>query len=87
MIRGMDRSSGNMTPGPPWSFNRLTPCGDPNLWKTPDQNSEFWSPCKDGDDYVTLTPDDDDCCRMCPKHGCRRTDTMCLVDQREVREE
>ena len=40
--------------------------GDPNLWKTPDQNAEFWSPCKDGDNYVTLTPDDDDCCRMCP---------------------
>ena len=40
--------------------------GDPNLWKTPDQNADFWSPCKDGDNYVTLTPDDDDCCRMCP---------------------
>ena len=40
--------------------------GDPNLWKTPDQNPEFWNSCKDGDNYVTLTPDDDDCCRMCP---------------------
>ena len=39
--------------------------GDTNLWRTPDQNPEFWSPCKDGDNY-TLTPDDDDCCRMCP---------------------
>ena len=49
--------------GNPSLANRLA---DPKLWKTPDQDPEFWNPCKDGDNYVTLTPDDDDCCRMCP---------------------
>ena len=36
------------------------------MWKTPDQDAEFWEPCKQGYDYLTLTPGDDDCCRMCP---------------------
>ena len=40
--------------------------GDTRLWKTPDQDTEFWDPCKQGDGYLTLTPGDDDCCRMCP---------------------
>ena len=40
--------------------------GDPKLWKTPDQDEEFWSPCKHDQHYLTLTPGDEDCCRMCP---------------------
>ena len=39
---------------------------DPLLWNTPDESPEFWKPCHDGNQYVTLTPGDDDCCRMCP---------------------
>ena len=40
--------------------------GDHKLWKTPDQDAEFWEPCKQDQDYRALTPGDDDCCRMCP---------------------
>ena len=40
--------------------------GDSRLWKTPDQDAEFWEPCKQDQGYRTLTPGDDDCCRMCP---------------------
>ena len=31
-----------------------------------DEDAEFWKPCYDGHQYVTLTPGDDDCCRVCP---------------------
>ena len=40
--------------------------GDSRLWKTPAQDAEFWEPCKQDQSYRTLTPGDDDCCRMCP---------------------
>ena len=39
------------------SLETLT-CGRPQ--------TEFWEPCKQDQDYFTLTPGDDDCCRMCP---------------------
>ena len=40
--------------------------GDPNLWKTPEENPDFWKPCKLDQGYATLSPGEDDCCRMCP---------------------
>ena len=40
--------------------------GDPKLWKTPDEDPEFWEPCKQDQGYATLSPGEDDCCRMCP---------------------
>ena len=40
--------------------------GDPKLWKTPDEDPEFWEPCRLDQGYATLTPGEDDCCRMCP---------------------
>ena len=48
--------------------NQVSPSrfGEPSLWTTPEQDPDFWNPCKDGEGYVTLTPDDQDCCRMCP---------------------
>ena len=56
-------SMGIMRRTPKVSPNKF---GDARLWKTPDQDAEFWEPCKQGDSYRTLTPGDDDCCRMCP---------------------
>ena len=40
--------------------------GEVRLWKTPAQEPEFWEPCKQDHGYRTLTPGDEDCCRMCP---------------------
>ena len=40
--------------------------GEFKLWKTPAEEPEFWEPCKQGGGYATLTPGEDDCCRMCP---------------------
>ena len=40
--------------------------GESKLWKTPDEDPEFWEPCKQDQGYVTLSPGEDDCCRMCP---------------------
>ena len=40
--------------------------GDPKLWKTPEEDPEFWEPCKIDQEYTTLSPGEDDCCRMCP---------------------
>ena len=40
--------------------------GESKLWKTPDEDPEFWKPCKHDQGYVTLSPGEDDCCRMCP---------------------
>ena len=40
--------------------------GDSKLWKTPDEEPEFWEPCKHDQGYATLSPGEDDCCRMCP---------------------
>ena len=39
--------------------------GDSKLWKTPDEDPEFWEPCKHDQGYITLSPGEDDCCRMC----------------------
>ena len=40
--------------------------GEAKLWKTPAQEPEFREPCKQDHGYRTLTPGDEDCCRMCP---------------------
>ena len=40
--------------------------GDSKLWKTPDEEPGFWEPCKLDQGYATLSPGEDDCCRMCP---------------------
>ena len=40
--------------------------GDPNLWKTPEEDPDFWKPCQSDQGYTTLSPGEDDCCRMCP---------------------
>ena len=56
-------SMGTMQRTPQVSPNKF---GDTRLWKTLDQDAEFWEPCKRDQEYLTLTPGDDDCCRMCP---------------------
>ena len=40
--------------------------GEFKLWKTPAEEPEFWEPCKQGAEYATLTPEENDCCRMRP---------------------
>ena len=40
--------------------------GDAKLWKTPDEDPGFWEPCRHDQEYITLSPGEDDCCRMCP---------------------
>ena len=56
-------STGTTKRGVQVSPNRFK---DTHLWSTPNENADFWSPCHDGQHSVTLTPGDDDCCRMCP---------------------
>ena len=40
--------------------------GDSKLWKTPDEEPGFWEPCQLDQGYATLSPGEDECCRMCP---------------------
>ena len=56
-------SMGTMSRSKVVSPNRF---GDPKLWKTPDEHPEFWEPCRHDQGYITLSPGEDDCCRMCP---------------------
>ena len=54
-------------PWEPWQGQNLSPQIDlenSNYGKL--QAPEFWEPCKQGEGYATLTPGEDDCCRMCP---------------------
>ena len=56
-------SMGTMSRSKVVSPNRF---GDLKLWKTPDEDPEFWEPCRHDQGYITLAPGEDDCCRMCP---------------------
>ena len=56
-------SMGTMSRSKLVSPNRF---GDSKLWKTPDEEPEFWEPCKQDQGYATLSPGENDCCRMCP---------------------
>ena len=56
-------SMGTMSRSKLVSPNRF---GDPKLWKTPDEEPGFWEPCQQDQGYATLSPGEDDCCRMCP---------------------
>ena len=56
-------SMGTMPRFTPVSPNRF---GESKLWKTPEEEPEFWEPCKHEQGYAVLSPGEDDCCRMCP---------------------